>query len=252
MNQACNSNWASYKCTLVTNIIKQIKNTLLDKNEEILNMYAGRNTDQITISSTFSFGSAESDRKPQSVNTCKRPEELPPSSAFLVGWNAVTGSTVLTFSSSVNVCCSQPFSWNTCNLRGLNMLPATKQSSCFGSHTADILLSQRPVCMLCLITQQCAQSSFTAVEKTEQLSGWKRWATCLMDVSRGGLALPSDVSKILLENKYMEPWLKSTDCSNEVCGALSSPDAVVEARSEYSVSCAWGEICAGYTQTMSL
>lgn len=86
----------------------------------------------------------------QSQNTCRRPEELPPTKAFLVGWNAVTGSTVFKFSSSMKVCCSQPFSWNTCTLRGFNMLPAAKQPSCFGSHTADIFVTHRPVCMFCL------------------------------------------------------------------------------------------------------
>lgn len=86
----------------------------------------------------------------QSEKTCKRPDALPPSKAFLVGWKAVTDSTVLRFSASMKECCSWPFSLNTCILRGLPMLPTTKQSSCFGSHTADSLLSQRPVCMSCL------------------------------------------------------------------------------------------------------
>lgn len=86
----------------------------------------------------------------QSVKTCRRPEELPPSKAFFVGWNATTGSTVLRFSSSVKVCWSWPVSWNTCTLRGFNMFAAAKHPSCLGSHTADILLSQRPVCISCL------------------------------------------------------------------------------------------------------
>lgn len=86
----------------------------------------------------------------QSEKTCRRPDELPPSNAFLVGWKAVTGSTVLRFSLSMKECWSWPVSWNTCSLRGFNMLPTAKHPSCLGSHTADILLSQRPVCMSCL------------------------------------------------------------------------------------------------------
>ncbi|KAG7222417.1 hypothetical protein INR49_016277 [Caranx melampygus] len=36
-----------------------------------------------------------------SEKTCRRPDALPPSKAFLVGWKAVTDNTVLRFSSSM-------------------------------------------------------------------------------------------------------------------------------------------------------
>lgn len=107
---------------------------------------------------------------------CRRPDELPASKAFLVGWKAVTDSTVLKISGSMKVCCSWPFSWNTCTLRGLNMLPTTKQSSRLGSHTADNLVSQRPVCMSCLKMKivcdqvQVPQVSKHRRETTEQKS----------------------------------------------------------------------------------
>lgn len=95
-----------------------------------------------------------------------RPDALPPSNAFLVGWKAVTDSTVLRFSLSVKECCGWPFSWNTCTLRGLAMLPTTKQSSCLGSHTADSLVSQRPVCMSCLKIK--IDGLFTQVSKAQK------------------------------------------------------------------------------------
>lgn len=112
----------------------------------------------------------------QSEKMCRRPDELPASKAFLVGWKAVTDSTVLKVSGSMKVCCSWPFSWNTCTLRGLNMLPTTKQSSRLGSHTADNLVSQRPVCMSCLKMKivcdqvQVPQVSKHRRETTEQKS----------------------------------------------------------------------------------
>lgn len=105
---------------------------------------------------------------------CRRPDALPPNKAFLVGWKAVTDSTVLKFSWSMKVCCRWPFSWNTCTLRGFDMLPTTKQSSRLGSHTADSLVSQRPVCMSCLkmkiVYDQVPLFSKHEREKTKQES----------------------------------------------------------------------------------
>lgn len=89
-------------------------------------------------------------KAPQSEKTCSLPEAFPASRAFLLGWKATTDGTVLRFSGSVNECCRRPFWWKICSLRGLVKLPTAKHSSCLGSHTADSLLSQRPVCMLCL------------------------------------------------------------------------------------------------------
>lgn len=107
----------------------------------------------------------------QSEKTCRRPELLPPTNALLVGWNAVTERTVLRFSLSLNECKSSPLWWNTCTLRGLDMLPTTKQSSCLGSQTAESLLSQRPVCMLCLKVRTKPWSGMFLVQTQTGVSG---------------------------------------------------------------------------------
>lgn len=71
----------------------------------------------------------------------------------------------------------------------------------------------------------------------------------LMDVSRGGLAVLSDVSKILWEeDTHIRLRLKKIPVSAKRSSEeLRSPDVVVEARSKNSVSCARGEVCTGYT-----
>lgn len=136
----------------------------------------------------------------QSEKTCRRPDALPPSKAFLVGWKAVTDSTVLRFSSSKKECCGWPFSWNTCTLRGLIMLPTTKQFSCLGSHTADNLASQRPVCMLCLKMKIDKTGSGHTSKNTEKRQKNRKVGETRgypMDFSKGDLVVIADVSYIL-------------------------------------------------------
>lgn len=67
-----------------------------------------------------------------------------------------------------------------------------------------------------------------------------------MDVSRGGLAVLLDVSKILSEDKHVELGLKKGPRPKQINRRPSSPDAVITAGSENSVPCARGEIGTGY------
>lgn len=129
-------------------MIKEMTNALLQqkKDKQILNMYADMNTDQITISYHFLPPLLKSSHKPQSVNTCKRPEELPPSSAFLVGWNAVTGSTELKFSLSECVL--------FCTVLMEHLQPSGPQHAPCHKNSPPALGPTRPI--FCLASGRCA------------------------------------------------------------------------------------------------
>lgn len=80
------------------------------------------------------------------------------------------------------------------------MLPTTKQSSRLGSHTADNLDSQRPVCMSCL-QRQIGKTLYVQVQLTKvcqfTTSLISIMGIYLMDVSKGDLVVIVDVSYIL-------------------------------------------------------